>query len=83
MDTVHGNLRFSCEHCSYTAKRKGMVKAHQQTHANIRYLCDQCVFYARRKDALQLHKETVHEGKDPQTVKEDSSQETEDQHRLV
>ena len=61
IDSVHGNVRYTCDQCDYEATRKRSLKRHRDSaHGDVRFTCDQCDYKATQKGNLKKHKDSVH-----------------------
>ena len=63
---------FSCEHCEYQSRTKGLLeKHHSSLHCDIKYSCDLCGYQVAMKckltghnqGNLTMHHQSIHEGK--------------------
>lgn len=59
----HEGVRYSCDICTYKARRKGDLKWHKESnHKGVRYTCDRCDYMVSQLGTLKRHKESIHKG---------------------
>ena len=60
-DSVHGNVRYSCNRCDFKATWKQSLKEHIDTvHEKVQYSCNQCDYKVTTKKYLKRHIGTVY-----------------------
>ena len=61
LESVHEEVRYSCDQCDYKAANKRTLKRHiDSVHRDVRYSCDQCDYKATQKGTLDRHIDSVH-----------------------